>query len=201
MDKRVIRDYLRLFVSIVFAFLYIIHLIVFLIQKQTTKDKIREDVRVNLEYINIRLNFGFALLYMLHTNPYFRTLFYYRIGPGASLLISWYRKGDPHFIIPYSTELDGGLRIAHPYGTVLNAKKIGKNLDVRNLITIGKGFHGGRPVIGNDVIIGANVTIIGDITIGDNVIIGAGSVVVKDIPSNSTVVGNPARVLIKNHPN
>ncbi len=197
MNKRVIRDYLRLFVSVVFSFFYIIHFLVFIFQRRTTKNKIRADIRANLEYINIHLSFGFALLYMLHTDKYFRTLFYYRIGPGASLLISWYRKGDPHFIIPYSTELGGGLKIAHPYGTVLNAKKIGENLDVRNLLTIGKGFNGGRPVIGNNVTIGANVTIIGDITIGDNVIIGAGAVVVRDVPSNCTVVGNPARILTK----
>ena len=43
--------------------------------------------------------------------------------------------------------------------------------------------------------LGANVTIIGDITIGNNVTIGAGSVVVKDVPDNSVVVGNPARVI------
>ena len=45
--------------------------------------------------------------------------------------------------------------------------------------------------------IGANVCIIGNITIGDNVIIGAGSVVTKDVPSDCIVVGNPARVLEK----
>ncbi|MBQ8019953.1 MAG: serine acetyltransferase, partial [Paludibacteraceae bacterium] len=51
------------------------------------------------------------------------------------------------------------------------------------------------PTIGNNVSIGANATIIGDITIGDNVIIGAGAVVVKDVPQYSVVVGNPARVI------
>lgn len=45
--------------------------------------------------------------------------------------------------------------------------------------------------------LGANVVIIGNVSIGDNVIIGAGSVVVKDIPSNSIVAGNPAKVLRK----
>lgn len=63
------------------------------------------------------------------------------------------------------------------------------------MLTIGKGFKGGRPKIGNNVLVGANVTIIGDITIGDNVIIGAGSVVVKNVPSNCVIVGNPAKIL------
>lgn len=43
--------------------------------------------------------------------------------------------------------------------------------------------------------VGANVGIIGGITIGDNLVVGAGAEVVKDLPSNSVVAGNPARVI------
>lgn len=52
-----------------------------------------------------------------------------------------------------------------------------------------------RPVIGDNVEIGANVTIIGGVTIGDSAVIAAGCVVVKDVPSGSVVAGNPARVI------
>lgn len=52
-----------------------------------------------------------------------------------------------------------------------------------------------RPVIGNNVTLGANVMILGDIKIGDNVTIGAGSVVTKSVPDNCIVVGNPARII------
>ncbi|MDM8267377.1 hypothetical protein QUW44_09665 [Limosilactobacillus pontis] len=55
--------------------------------------------------------------------------------------------------------------------------------------------------MGNNVVCGANVVIIGDISIGNNCIIGAGSVVVKSIPDNSVVVGNPAHVIRKINPN
>lgn len=55
--------------------------------------------------------------------------------------------------------------------------------------------NNGRPIIGNNVNLGANVVIIGNIHIGDNVIVGAGSVVVKDIPDNCIVAGNPARII------
>ncbi|NJN50340.1 MAG: hypothetical protein HC798_04355 [Polaribacter sp.] len=49
--------------------------------------------------------------------------------------------------------------------------------------------------IGNHVWIGANSTILPEVSIGDNVIIGANSLVNKDIPSNSVAVGNPCKVI------
>ena len=49
--------------------------------------------------------------------------------------------------------------------------------------------------IGNDVWIGANVTILKGITIGNGAVIGAGTVVVKDVPEYAVVVGNPGRVI------
>lgn len=54
------------------------------------------------------------------------------------------------------------------------------------------------PIIGDNVDIGANVAIIGPVSVGDNVIIGAGSIVVKDISSNKIAVGNPAREVKNN---
>lgn len=49
--------------------------------------------------------------------------------------------------------------------------------------------------IGNRVFVGANSTILPNVSIGDDVVIGAGSLVTSDIPSNSVAVGNPARVV------
>ena len=51
--------------------------------------------------------------------------------------------------------------------------------------------------IGNNVWIGANVTILSGVTIGNNVVIGAGSVVTKDIPSNTLAYGVPCKVIRK----
>lgn len=55
----------------------------------------------------------------------------------------------------------------------------------------------GDTVIGNDVWIGENVTILPGVHIGDGAIIGANSVVAKDIEPYSVAVGNPCRVVRK----
>ncbi len=59
----------------------------------------------------------------------------------------------------------------------------------------GQGFTAEKPVfIGDDVWIGANVTILPGVKIGSHSIIGACAVVTKDIPDWAVAVGNPAVV-------
>lgn len=48
-------------------------------------------------------------------------------------------------------------------------------------------------VIGNDVWIGTNVTILGGVYIGDGAVVGAGSVVTKDLEPFGIYAGNPAK--------
>jgi serine acetyltransferase len=142
--------------------------------------------------MHISVHSSILLLYQLHTNRYFRTLFYYRVGTIGNLLLSWYRPGDRYFTISYTTQIGEGINLVHPYATILNAESIGKNFTCLHCTTIGKS-NGKKPVIGDDVTLGAHVCIIGGVHIGSNVQIGAGSVVVKDIPSNCIAVGNPAK--------
>lgn len=52
-------------------------------------------------------------------------------------------------------------------------------------------------VLGKNVWIGSNATILQDVTIGDNAVVAAGAVVTKDVAANTVVGGIPAR-LIKN---
>lgn len=49
--------------------------------------------------------------------------------------------------------------------------------------------------IGNDVWIGANVTILKGVNIADGVIVGAGAVVTKDVPPYAIVAGVPAKII------
>lgn len=50
-------------------------------------------------------------------------------------------------------------------------------------------------VIGRNVWIGANATILPGVTIGDDAVIAAASAVTKDVPARGLVVGSPGRVL------
>ncbi|WP_308203244.1 DapH/DapD/GlmU-related protein [Georgenia satyanarayanai] len=50
-------------------------------------------------------------------------------------------------------------------------------------------------VIGSNVWLGANVTVLPGVTIGEDAVIGAGSVVTRDVPAESVAVGSPARVV------
>ena len=50
-------------------------------------------------------------------------------------------------------------------------------------------------VLGRNVWVGSNATILQGVTIGDNAIVGAGAVVTKDVPANTIVGGVPARFI------
>jgi len=50
-------------------------------------------------------------------------------------------------------------------------------------------------VIGDNVWIGANCTILPGVRIGENAVVAAGAVVSRDVPPNAIVAGVPARVL------
>lgn len=58
----------------------------------------------------------------------------------------------------------------------------------------------GNIVIGNDVWIGYNATIMAGVTIGDGAIIATNATVVKDIPPYTIAGGNPATVIKKRFP-
>lgn len=55
--------------------------------------------------------------------------------------------------------------------------------------------HFGGAKVEDEVVIGANATILPHVRIGKRAVIGAGSVVTKDVPSGEVWVGNPANFL------
>lgn len=106
----------------------------------------------------------------------------------------WYRRLRVKygFDISYRTQIGKGFYIGHFGGVVIHGdSKIGENCNISQGITIGVSNYGkkkGVPVIGNEVFIGPNAGIFGNITIGNNVTIGANSVITSSIPDNKTVL-------------
>lgn len=74
---------------------------------------------------------------------------------------------------------------------------IGDRCGVMHNVTIGTNMGPGAPVIGNDVFIGVNSTVLGAIRIGDRVRIGANTSVTRSVPPDSVVIGSPARVFAR----
>lgn len=97
--------------------------------------------------------------------------------------------------MPLDINIGGGLYLGHPYCITINPKVIiGKNCNIHKGVTIGqenRGRRKGTPIIGNEVWIGVNATIVGAIHIGDDVLIAPNTYVNCDIPDHSIVFGNP----------
>jgi len=98
--------------------------------------------------------------------------------------------------IPAEVTLGEGFHIIHVEGSISihPATVIGKRCGIMHNVTIGTNMSAGAPKIGDDVFIGVNSTILGEIRIGDRVRIGANTAVATDVPSDSIVFGSPAKI-------
>lgn len=67
----------------------------------------------------------------------------------------------------------------------------------RRIPIIEQGHEAGTIIIKDDVWIGANVSIIGGVTIGVGAVVGAGSVVTKNVDDYAIVAGVPAKLINK----
>lgn len=98
--------------------------------------------------------------------------------------------------IPSSVKIGHSFYIGHFGRVIINAKAvIGNDCNISQGVTIGvSGLNENRgvPKIGNNVYLGANCVVAGDIFIGDNVLVSACSLVIKDVESNRVVSGVPA---------
>lgn len=89
-------------------------------------------------------------------------------------------------------------KFPHPLGVVIGiGVKLGEECIIFQNVTLGVKsiFKHDYPVLGNNVTIGANTVVIGNIKIGNNVTIGAASLVNIDLPDNAIAVGNPVRIV------
>ena len=98
-----------------------------------------------------------------------------------------------------STVIGEGFYIGHCGRVIVNPQAVlGKNVNIGTGVTIGqenRGERKGVPTLGDNVWIGTNSVIVGNITIGNDVLIAPLTFVNFDIPDHSIVVGNPAKII------
>ncbi|MFP8953422.1 serine O-acetyltransferase [Natrialbaceae archaeon A-arb3/5] len=87
--------------------------------------------------------------------------------------------------------------IDHGMGVVIGeTAEVGDDVHMYHGVTLGGDTNEPvkrHPTIEDDVQIGANATLLGDITVGEDAAVGAGSVVTDDVASGTTVAGVPAQ--------
>jgi serine O-acetyltransferase len=93
-----------------------------------------------------------------------------------------------------------GFFIDHGTGVVIGeTAEIGDRCVFFHGVTLGgTGHHRDKrhPTIGDNVLIGANATLLGPIVVGANTKIGATTVIInRDVPADCTVVGAPGRIV------
>lgn len=192
------RDFAIRFVKNIQQIMTVPMLILFLVS--TNKKVIIVDVRRWAKIVELIDSSDWAnLLYLLYKYPEFRTLYYYRIKKGNFIslflmyIIKFFYKECLSLFLDCNN-IGNGLFLQHGFSTIISAESIGENCSVSQQVTIGYNTKG-RPIIGNNVSIGAGAKVIGKVTIDDNVKVGANAVVVKNVPKNCVVVGVPAYIV------
>ncbi len=101
-------------------------------------------------------------------------------------------------VLPPGVRMGEGVLLGYKgLGIIIHRRAvIGNNVLIGAHVTIGgRGDFHDVPVIEDDVMIGTGAKILGPVRIGRGARIGANAVVVKDVPPGATATGIPARIL------
>lgn len=151
--------------------------------------------KVKLRYLFLVPGFTFTFFFRhasMSKNPVSRSFW---------LLFFYITRLITHIQIPVRTVIGKGLWILHFGHIIVNPKAIiGKNFSISPGCLVGddRGKRVGSPVIGNNVYMGANSIIVGNVRIGDHVLIAPGAFVNFDVPPYSIVLGNPGEIIPRN---
>jgi acetyltransferase-like isoleucine patch superfamily enzyme len=118
------------------------------------------------------------------------------IWGGQGVKIGKYCDIQPHVVVWGGGSLEIGDRVSVGPGTVLLTAVYSHEEGLKMVDGLGEGSSKalyGKLVIGTDVYIGANCTVMPDITVGEGAILGAGSFVNKDCEPWGIYVGSPAK--------
>ncbi|CAH1437131.1 unnamed protein product [Lactuca virosa] len=98
-----------------------------------------------------------------------------------------------------AAKIGEGILLDHGTGLVIGETAvIGDRVSLMQGVTLGgSGKETGdrHPKVGEGVLIGASVIVLGNIKIGDGAMIASGSLVLKDVPQHSMAAGIPAKVI------
>lgn len=138
------------------------------------------------------------ILNRITTNSNELAVFLYRIGNELHLQkldelkpqIHWLLKELCSCEIYFNTNIGKGFYIVHGEGTIIGSRNIiGKGFIIHHGCTIGhkKNGNGNGNIIGNDVVMYCNSSLLGELVIGNNVVIGAQVLIYNSIDSNMIV--------------
>ena len=128
------------------------------------------------------------------------------IGDGVTIGPFAHLRGEAHladgvhvgnFVEIKKSSLARGVKVGHL--AYLGDATVGEDSNI-GAGTITCNFDGeqkNETVVGRDVLIGSNTSLVAPVEVGDGALTGAGSVVTKDVPAGERVAGNPARPLPK----
>jgi serine O-acetyltransferase len=96
--------------------------------------------------------------------------------------------------IPGSAKIGRGLRLPHPQNIIIAfCAEIGEFCTIYQNVSVAWNhflpFGSSVPKIGDQVLLGAGVIVLGNISIGSHTLVGAGTVVTKSVPDYSRVTG------------
>jgi len=96
-----------------------------------------------------------------------------------------------------------GLLIPHTSGSVIGATEIGSNVTIFQGVTLGAKFADleftteTRPVLEDDVVIGAGAKVLGGLRIGKKGVVAPNSLLMESVPANGFAIGVPAVVKVR----
>jgi serine O-acetyltransferase len=164
-------------------------------------DRLRDDVR----FAKANDPAATSTLAVLLTYPGLHAVWWHRLANAcyrrdlglAAALLAYVGRFLTGIEIHPGASVGERLFIDHGMGTVVGeTAEIGDEVVMYHGVTLGGKSSKPvkrHPTIEDGALIGADATLIGDITVGEDATVGAGAVVVDDVPPETTVVGNPAR--------
>jgi serine O-acetyltransferase len=165
----------------------------------------RRRVREDLDAIRERDPAAGSLLVLLTCYPGLHALWTHRVAhllwerdhPTAARLLSQFARFLTGVEIHPAADIGRRCVIDHGTGVVIGSTaEVGDDVLMYHGVTLGnrRPVDGKRhPTVGDDVLLGANATILGPIEVGDGATVGGAAVVVNPVDAGSTVVGNPAK--------